>query len=388
MAIDVDSAEDVSLDSDIYASDVQKFFTYAGHYVYEPARTVFRNLERLSHTMPPEEAYQVELIKRVQGVATAIILLPFAAALLIPAVACLAVAACAGKGRLELIGPSSPASPWEGRSIEVVSINACLQDPWSPLSGGVVTPSERVGHSMTRVAALVDAVAGPTILMGQEFESVWAQDEAIRLLKDKGYQYFIRDLGSHDPFKNSSGLFVASKVPLENIGFIPYPQEDRSGWMAKMSERGTLTFTVKVGGRDLRLINVHLNYAEGAENQAARNRQLTKYVVPLLKQGPAAVLGDLNFDTSAVPRQDSGLEGYTNAFEGVVTCTDEGKHTLRGKDKIQEGAPCRDCAEKIDGLIYDEKLLKVENTQVHAPLREGRDWISDHAAISATLSFV
>ncbi len=381
MAIDVDSSEEVSLDSDIYVSGVQKFFTYAGHYAYEPARTVFRNLERLSHTMPPEEAYQGELRKRVQGVATAIILLPFAAALLIPAVACLTVAAAAGKGRFELIGPSSPASPWEGRSVEVVSINACFQDPWSTFSG-IKTPFEQVAPSMTRVAALVDAVAGPTILMGQEFESISAQDEAIRLLRVKGYQYFLRDLGSHDPFKNSSGLFVASKVPLENIGFIPYPQEDRSGWMAKMSERGTLTFTVKVGGRDLRLINVHLNYAEGAENQAARNRQLTKYVVPLLRKGPAAVLGDLNFDTSAVPRQDSGLEGYTNAFEGIVTCTDEGKHTLRGKE-----GPCGDCAEKIDGLIYDEELLKVENTQV-CFLGKGRDCISDHAAISATLSFV
>ncbi|OGN63430.1 MAG: hypothetical protein A3E80_04255 [Chlamydiae bacterium RIFCSPHIGHO2_12_FULL_49_9] len=225
----------------------------------------------------------------------------------------------------------------------------------------------------------------PAIFTGQEFESLGAQNEFIKLARKAGYQYFLRDLGSNDPIRNNSGLFVASKVPLKEIQFAPYPMEDREG-LAKWSNQGALSFAVSLGEDDLRFVNVHLNYGEGEKNQAARNRQLTKHVVPLIKDKRAVLLGDFNFDTSKVDRNTSGLQGFKNELEGRVTCTDEGKHILRGKSRRLDGKPCADCKESIDGLVYDPGTVKVSPCWKSKLLQVGKWLLSDHFATIATLS--
>lgn len=369
-------------------TEIQKTLTYISDYAYEPARTVFRNAEKLCHTMP-QDTYWAEMATRVKGVAIAFFLAPFAATLWIPALAFHTAAACMGKGRFELRGPESPAPSLQGREIKIISINTCFQYPYSPCTGGVVSPFERVAHCASRIEALVNAVAdeNPDVLMGQEFESLSAQDESIRLLKEKGFQYFLRDFGSTDPIRNRSGLFVASKVRLENIQFVLFPTEDKAGLLSKMSGLGALAFTVKDGnGRDIRLVNTHLNYG-GSENQWARSAQLTKHVMPLLQGHNAALFGDLNFDTASVPKKESGLAGFVNALEGQVTCTDEGKHILRGKSQTPDGKPCTDCEEKIDGLIYNPDQIQVTEW-VSKPLRLHTQLLSDHYATIATLQLL
>ena len=369
----------------IYVSDVRKIFTYMGYYANEFTRASVRSIEYLTRPMSRENSWWAELAERVKRAVSALFSLPLAAVLLIPAFACYVVAACVGEGRFEHIKPESAANFWEERSVKVMSLNACFQDPWSPLTGGVATPFEPVAGCASRVAALVDAVAkeNPVVFMGQEFENLGAQDECIRLMQQKGFHYFLRDLGSNDPIRNNSGLFVASKVPLQNIEFVPYPDEDRAG-LAKWSRQGALTFTISVQGRDLRLINVHLNYGEGEKNQEARNRQLVRHVVPLLNRGNAALFGDLNFNTASVERAASGLLGFVNALEGTVTCTDAGKHALRGKSLNPGGNPCADCEERIDGLIYNPKQIQVFDSGSKQFLLGGQ-LLSDHSATIAML---
>jgi hypothetical protein len=116
----------------------------------------------------------------------------------------------------------------------------------------------------------------------------------------------------------------------------------------------------------------------------ARNRQLKRHVIPLLQRGPSVLFGDLNFDTSKVSKVASGLHGFTNALEGLVTCTDEGKHTLRGKNRNSGGKPCADCEESIDGLIYNPNRVSVSNCVVK-PLRRNQQLLSDHFATIATV---
>ncbi|HEV7737812.1 MAG TPA: hypothetical protein VGO47_10640 [Chlamydiales bacterium] len=369
----------------MYATDAQKCFTYMGYYANAFAREAVRDVERLTHSMPQGNGYWEEVGERVKRVTFAIVSIPLAAFLCIPAMSCYVIAACMGEGRFELIEPKSPASFWQARDVKVLSLNVCFQDPWSPLTGGVVPPFEPVADCASRISAMVNAVAkeNPVIFMGQEFESIGAQDESIRLMQQKGFRYFLRDLGSSDPICNNSGLFVASKVPLRNIAFVPYPSEDREG-LAKWSKQGALTFTTLLGGKDFRFVNVHLNYGEGEQNQQARNRQFQRHVIPLLKREPSVLVGDLNFDTSKVNKIDSGLQGFTNELEGLVTCTDEGKHTLRGKDRNPGGKPCTDCEERIDGLIYDPKRVRVDNCEVK-PLRLKQQLLSDHFATVATI---
>lgn len=369
----------------MYVNDAQKFFTYSGYYANAFARGACRNIESLTRPMPHGEAYWREVGKRTQQVIELVFSLPLAVVLSIPSIACYGLAAYVGRGRFDLIEPHSPASFWPERSLKVISLNACFQDPWSPLTGGVVTPFELVANSASRIAAVVNALAeeDPTIYLGQEFDNLGAQDECIRLMRQKGFSYFLRDLGSNDPIRNHSGLFIASKVPLQNIEFIPYPSETQAG-LAKWSNQGALTFTVSLQGKNVRFVNVHLNYGEGEENQNARNRQLTRHVIPLLNRGPSVLLGDLNFDTAQVDRELSGLRGFTNALEGMVTCTDEGKHTLRGKDRRPDGRLCTDCQEQIDGLVYDPNQVQVLNCRVK-PLKLDAQLLSDHYATIATV---
>lgn len=369
----------------MYVNSAQKLFTYLGYYANAFVRLSARNIERLTRPMPQEDSYWPEVGERVKRTASAIFSIPLAAVFSIPAFAFYSLAAFVGRGRFEHVKPESPANFWQKQSVKVMAHNACFQDPGSPFTGGVVPPFEPVGDCASRIVAVVNAIAreNPVVYMGQEFDNLSAQDESIRLMQQKGFRYFLRDLGSNDPVRNHSGLFVASKVPLQNVEFVPYPIEDRAG-LAKWAGQGALSFTISVQGRNLRLVNVHLNYGGGQENQAARNRQLTRHVIPLLKRGNSALFGDLNFDTASVERAASGLLGFVNALEGQVTCSDAGKHALRGKSMNPHGSPCTECAERIDGLIYDPGQVQVLASEVKQ-LVLGNQILADHYAIISTL---
>jgi endonuclease/exonuclease/phosphatase family metal-dependent hydrolase len=372
----------------MYATGVQKFFTYAGYYASGFARESVRSLERLTRPMPQGNEYWTEVAQRVKRMVSLIFSIPLATALAIPAFVCYGLASLCGKGRFELIEAKPTPDFWKERSIKILSLNACLQDPWSPLSGGIEVPFEPVAKGINRIAAMVNAIAkeNPAIFMGQEFDNLGAQDEFIRQMKEKGFRVFVRDLGSNDPVRNHSGLLIASQVQLSNVEFVPYPSVDLAG-LAKWSRQGALTFTTALSGKNLRLVNVHLNYGEGTQNQQARNRQLTRHVVPLLKRGVAVLFGDLNFNTAAVKQVTSGLFGFVNALERKVTCTDSGKHILRGKSKFPGGKPCTDCEERVDGLLYNPKQIQVIDSQVKQ-LKLGNKLLSDHFATIATVAIV
>jgi endonuclease/exonuclease/phosphatase family metal-dependent hydrolase len=368
----------------LYVSSVQKFFIYSGYYANEFARMSFRSIERLTRPMSQGDSYWTEIGERIQKTVSVIFSIPLAAVLFIPAFSCYALAACIGRGRFEYLQPKLPENSWQEQSVKVMSLNAAFQDPWSPLTAGVVPPFERVADCASRVAAVANAIAqeNPVVYLGQEIDDLRTQDKLIQLMKLKGFHYFFRDLGD-DPTKNHSGLFVASKVPLQDIKFVPYLAEDRAG-LAKWSQQGVLAFSILLRGRDLRLVNVHLNYGEGQKNQEARNRQLTRYVLPLLNRENSALFGDLNFNTALVGPAVLKPLRFVNVIEGRVTCTDAGKHPLRGKSMKPDGKPCADCEERIDALICNPDQIQVLDVKVK-PLTLGGQPLSDHYATIATL---
>jgi endonuclease/exonuclease/phosphatase family metal-dependent hydrolase len=370
----------------MFVNGVQKFFTYAGHYSCESARESVRIVERLMRHMPKESgAYWFEVMERSYRIAMLVCLIPITVMLAPFSLGCYTLASLTDKGQFELIDAGHGTSLLD-KKVKVLSLNACFQDPWSPLTGGVRTPFERMAPGGDRLSMLAYKIAKqrPTVFLGQEFDNLGAQDAFIHQMKEYGFRYFLRDVGP--TLGNHSGLFVASKVPMKNVKFVPYPLQDRAG-LAKLAGQGALAFTVSVGGQDLQLVNVHLNYGDGAAIQAARGRQLTRHVAPLLTQQKSALFGDLNFDT-AVHRIESvagPLKGFVNAFEGQVSCTDEGKHTLRGKSLTPGGKPCTDCKERVDGLIYDPKQVQVHNPHLKQ-LRSKGELLSDHSAMIATFA--
>lgn len=367
----------------MYVNKFQKSLCYAGFYANALLRQSTRNIERLTRPMPQESAaYLKECVERIKRVAFTLFASPLTVVGAAVGFGCHLLSACLGKGRFELIAPIKPPLRQERpASLFLLSNNACFQDPWSPLTGGMETALTENEEGETRLDEYVDVFDRRVdVYLGQEYETLSAQDAMIEKLRRLGFQWFIRDLGAHHPFFNPSGLFIASKYPLKDVEFASYPLKDRAG-VAKGSAQGALSAKVYLAsGKSLRLINTHLNYGEGAENQNARNRQLRNYAVPLLRRGPAVLAGDLNCNTAEINKRAAGLDRLTNAIEGQVSCTDEGKHRLRGKPR----ANCADCAERIDALIYDPRRVEVSEVEIRELRRNGR-LLSDHFGIFARL---
>ena len=392
----------------VYANTAQKYLVYLGYAFNYPFRAIVHAIERNFVRLAPTDV--TEWVKRGGTVALVALsgyeifhctfvvlgLIPnnvlvrlvcgpiFAWA---PALLCYSLAML-GKGRIEKIEPDQKDDSVPKQEISVGTINTCLQAPWAPLTGGVVGYKETVGKEGWRVCALADALAKEDldVILAQECESVAAQHFFIQRLQKNGYRYFYRDLGTNNPILNNSGLFVASRIPLQGAQFVPYPWADRAWILAKGTCQGALGVEVQVNGKRVRLVDVHLNYSSGEANQAARNRQLTKHVMPLAKQDdiPFVVMGDFNFDTTTVRAQECGLEGLKNVVAGQVTCTDEGKHALNGKKKVKDGKPCEDCEERIDAMVPGNgaELSKISVI----PMRGANgQLLTDHFLVKAVL---
>jgi endonuclease/exonuclease/phosphatase family metal-dependent hydrolase len=232
----------------------------------------------------------------------------------------------------------------------------------------------RVAGQVHRAAAVARGIADKNvdICLLQECEDLATQDFLVESLRDSGYSTFVRDLGAHDPVRNVSGLFIASKVPLEGVRWLPFI--DKTG-LGKWSNQGALAVDIRLGDRSVRLINAHLNYG-GEEAQEVRNRQFAQ-IQAMMHEG-AVLFADLNFDTSRHPLEG----GYINALEGRVTCSDEPKHALRGKP--YEG--CDGCEEKIDGIVYGPQARVRVTVEELGPLKAGEKALSDHFASVATVA--
>ena len=113
----------------MYATSSQKFLTYMGYYSNAFARESVRNIERLTHPMPTDAQYWPEVAERVKRVAITFFTIPMALLCGVPAMTFYALGACLGKGHFELIEPQTPADFWKNRSVKVLSINDCFQDP-------------------------------------------------------------------------------------------------------------------------------------------------------------------------------------------------------------------------------------------------------------------
>lgn len=366
----------------MYVNKIQKFFCYAGFHCNHLLRQSTRNIERLTRPMPQgPQAYRKECLERIQRVALTVLSLPFTLPSAALGLICYSLASCLGKGRFERIEIPSCCPVSLPESIRLFSNNTCFQDPWSPLTGGMETPFTKNEQGTTRIEDYAQSFEeGVDYYQGQEYDVLSAQDALIEQLSAKGFRYFIRDLVGGNPICNSSGLFVASKFPFLEEQFIAYPLKDRAG-LAKGSSQGALVVKMQLAsGKVLTLINTHLNYGEGEENQQARNRQLKTHILPHLRQGAAVLAGDLNFDTTRVSPKESGLEGFENAIAGKVSCSDEGKHSLRGKKKQS----CSDCEEIADGLIYDPQTVQVTEVRVQPIRKEGR-LLTDHFGVFAKL---
>lgn len=369
---------------------VRELTMWAGCYLNGFARQICRDMERITRPLKiQEDGYEETACKeatvRVKSIFRAICCLPLAAICTPLSTGCLTVAYCLDNSRLEIIDKGATVlTAQKTHTVNLLSLNVCFQDPFSPFAGGVVPPLDPVkGHS-SRAVAIAHWIGhkknAPDVFLGQEFTGLHAQDAFVDEMKKYGYKFFIVDRAPHPLFMNS-GLLVASKYKLENISCIPFSYEDRFGG-AKVVQNAAIRCSLSdtQNSTVLHLINTHLNAESGPKADQTRYTQLTKYVMPHFtnEKVRTVLMGDLNFDTSiGDSKRRSGLENFTNICEGKVTWTNEGVNHLRGNTPLS--------TENIDVIIANSPTIRFDDLDIAKVETEKKSLLTDHYAVSASV---
>lgn len=363
------------------ANELQKILIKTGYLISSVTRWTVRQVTHLIFSPISEEKYMQEVAAKVRTAAMVFFILPVAFFGFFLSAPFYVAASYAGTGRFEKIEAVTPGLTAPDGSLHVAFQNICGQNPWSPLSGGVLSPLEEGPDGNSRADAIIAQILRerPDVYCGQEFDDLATSEKIALALSKEGYTC-VRDLGCHSSILNHSGLFLAvSPEAANSIAFHPFESQDTTG-ITGWCDRGVLEVTVPMqNGKAIKILNVHLN-AGGENHQKSRLLQLQKYIAPLMKGQPTLVVGDSNLDTSLLSPSDkekSGLTGLINGLEGEVTCTDQGKHDLLGKPKEN----CADCAEKIDIALYHPEKLSLSDIKIIP----GH---SDHHFISLTAATV
>lgn len=183
----------------------------------------------------------------------------------------------------------------------LLSWNICCVGAGYPISDGGVVPFreridrmiEKIKHENGDVACLYETF---------DFASTKALIEGLK----KDYAHFYFNMGPRAIGVNS-GIFVASKFPIEEAEFLPFPKEDLVD-RAQNSSKGVFSFTVKGEDQSLaRIYATHLQHSEEPEfpdekEKGARENEMNMILSEIKEHSteypdiPHILTGDLNLD--------------------------------------------------------------------------------------------
>lgn len=198
-----------------------------------------------------------------------------------------------------LLETGREASPFVGE-FTILSWKTSLMTPLlSEFFGSVIGWPERID----RIAGKILAEQPDLVVLSEVHD-----EEAAALLIQKlsvAYSYFVFNVGENnitsslDEMRMNSGLFIASRFPLNDLAFHPF-EEKRD---KEIVNRGFLSFTVENGkGKFARVIATHLQPFEEAQYQECRCEELKEiydYARRLYREHtifdePVLLVGDLN----------------------------------------------------------------------------------------------
>lgn len=191
-------------------------------------------------------------------------------------------------------------------------------------------------------------------------QEVW-DPEAMRALIERlkaDYAHFIYDAGDPsgtldvEKMGYSSGLFIASKLPLEAVAFERFYRS-----IPKMSNRGALCATCKAGNQRIAFITTHLQHGNTLEMREVRKEQLHRCYALLTKASPSSnwgfLAGDLNINALDPEYQKSGL---SDLF-AIPYAAD------RFRKKIEK-ATCTDYFNDLVFTPFDQRNQVVPNHEI------------------------
>jgi len=227
------------------------------------------------------------------------------------------------------------AKPVDGNTLsklKVLTANIiCFPGKLPYMYGGISPWEERIDRLIETIRS-----ADAQIVCLQE---VW-DPKAMRALADRlrnDYAVFI--YGAGDPAGTleikkmgySSGLFIASKLPLDAVTFSKFHRSIPEG-----SNRGALLITTLVAQRQFACLNTHLQHGNTPLMREVRQEQLsscsealqTSFAKALGGSAWGCLVGDLNIDAFLPEFHDSGLARLfsvpyvVNLSNAKATCTE------------------------------------------------------------------
>jgi endonuclease/exonuclease/phosphatase family metal-dependent hydrolase len=205
-----------------------------------------------------------------------------------------------------------------------------------------------------------------------------------RLLKDT-YPYTVGP-GKGGLFKLNSGLFLLSKHPIKLKDQVRYSNRKNYDRMAR---KGAILIEVDINGKQVQLVNTHLQAGRAEKYQKIRNtqyRQIRKGLLDkhLRKGIPQLVLGDMNTRKSDTTRYVSmlqSLDATNKNVSGKVKYTaslpnlDIPNNTSAGKATLLDYVLLR----KRSGAIVSKRKVRT----FFSRWSKQSKFLSDHFAVEA-----
>ncbi len=205
----------------------------------------------------------------------------------------------------------------------------CFPDNLSYLYGGVSEWPERIDRIVAKIFE-TDA----DIVSLQEVWDPKVMRALVDLLKSK-YCYFVYDAGNQfttlkpQDIGINSGLFVASRFPLDFVSFTPFVRTIPPHASAK---RGALEGLFSLSGTEWAFVTTHMQHGSAPPMAEIRQEQLG-LCIDLLKinRQNGFLMGDLNIDAFSTEFSNSRLaaefaipylQGQTGLTPENATCTD------------------------------------------------------------------
>lgn len=215
-------------------------------------------------------------------------------------------------------GAFLPLDPSGIEELKVLSANIiCFPGTLTYVCGGICPWKMRMGALIEKIRGV-----GAEIVCLQEVWDPEAMQALVEGLKED-YAFFVYNAG--DPAGTidvrkmgyGSGLFIASRLPLDKVEFFRFPRSLPEG-----SNRGALIATCRVADRHFVCMNTHLQHGKTEEMQAVRKEQLGLCYEKLKDVEFGCLVGDLNIDGFSEELEESGLKNLFVVEGPSPTCTD------------------------------------------------------------------
>lgn len=274
------------------------------------------------------------------------------------------------KGRgFSLSGSLSAPLP---EKLRILSLNICaFPGNWNAFFGGI----EASGYErLERFVQLFHKQNADIICLQEVFEPAFALKLRDRL-RAEGWEIAIYNAGLDARSPLTSGLFVASRVPVREVLYTPFEP-----WFGGKLPRGVLL--LGIGGLDL--LVTHLTPSNDdlnpKLNEIAKRRAEAATIAEQLRERPTVLVGDLNAQKAEL----SSIGSLNDASPKGVTCTEQ--FTLDFAARLNGSQPAKSVPSTTLDRVFAQGLTIQPAIIPSFKSKRDSNPLSDHHALFVELT--